>query len=677
MRKSNDSKNMHNDMEPSPSKEVQHFADSTDLNNRLIELEIRETSLRKEKQYFLELRENSPFGCQTLDANGCLIEINQAWLDILGFTREEVIGKNFAEFLHSEWRDDFKEKYTRFNAAGEISDIELQMVKKDGLSVVVSLQGRIGIASQGRLPQAYCLLQDITRQKQAESRLVTIEQRYRTILMAAMDGFMVADQNGRILEANETYLKMSGYSEQELLTMSLTDLEAKESREETAARIRKIVTDGEARFESKHHRKDGSQFDVEIRVQYSPTNDGSLVAFIRDITERKSAEGERKNIQKQLQQAQRLEAIGTLAGGIAHDFNNLLGVMIGFTDMVLDDVPQGSRIRKDLEKVLQAGYRGKDLVGQVLAFSRQSKEECISLQLRAIIKEVLKMLRASLPSTIQIKQKLDARCGLVEADPSHMHQILMNLCTNAYHAMEENGGVLTIEFRPALNLPINIHRHVKAEGKKYVELIIRDTGHGIPADIIDLIFDPFFTTKPKGKGTGMGLSIAYGIVQKYEGTIKVESVLGSGTAFHVFLPESGQQVLDSPVSQKYPSVGKEHILFIDDEQLLVEMGQTMLERLGYKVTAVTDSRKALDLFSESPDDFDLVITDQTMPEITGLELAKAMLRIRETLPIILCTGYSSHVNEEVAQRHGVRSFLFKPLIKGKLAQLLREILGDY
>jgi CheY-like chemotaxis protein len=242
--------------------------------------------------------------------------------------------------------------------------------------------------------------------------------------------------------------------------------------------------------------------------------------------------------------------------------------------------------------------------------------------------------------------------------------------------MEEHGGILTIEFRPALRLPAFLDDQVQEAGGRFLELIISDTGVGIASDIIDLIFDPFFTTKAKGKGTGMGLSIAYGIVKKYNGTITVESVVGSGTAFHIYLPESSHEVVELAAAEESSLVGKEHILLIDDEQLLVEMSKTMLERLGYTVVGLTDSRQALELFSASPDDFDLVITDQTMPDMTGLEMAGAMLRLRPSLPIILCTGYSSRVNEEVAKKHGIRSFLFKPIVKGNIAQVMRKIFAD-
>lgn len=508
-----------------------------------------------------------------------------------------------------------------------------------------------------------------------------IENKYlRELYDCAPLAYQSLGENGHIIEVNQVWLNTFGYTRQEIIGKKSSDFLHPDRRDlfnENFSKCRVLGEILDVEFEIV--KKDGSFLFMSCHGKIGMDSQDLFLqthCVLRDITERKRAEGERKSLQKQLQQAQKLEAIGTLAGGIAHDFNNILGVMIGFTDMVLDDIPPGSRIEKDLDKVLRAGYRGKDLVAQILAFSRLSPDEPVPLQLRSIIKEVLKMLRASLPATIKIKQKLEASCGPVEADPSQIHQVLMNLCTNAYHAMEENGGVLTIELRSAQSLPASLHHHAGETRIQFLELIVSDTGVGIEADILDLIFDPFFTTKAKGKGTGMGLSIAYGIVQKYNGTISVESTAGSGTTFHVFLPESSREV---PLLTVYPecrSVGKEHIMFIDDELLLVEMAETMLERLGYTVSGLTDSRKALEVFSASPDDFDLVITDQTMPEMTGLELAKAMMRIRPTLPIIMCTGYSSHVNEAIAQKHGIRRFLYKPIVKGNLAQVMRDIFAS-
>jgi PAS domain S-box-containing protein len=510
------------------------------------------------------------------------------------------------------------------------------------------------------------------------SKMRTAEEMFEKVFAGSPIMMAISEiSSGRFLKVNHYFEKITGYSRELAVGHRSTDL-GLIAREDRHRLVRSINSDGQIPgMELCMKKADGEQFPAFYSgVLVDIGGQQHLLSLVHDLSDKKQAEAHTKQLEKQLQQAQKLEAIGTLAGGIAHDFNNILGVMIGFTDMVLDDVPQGSRIRTDLEKVLRAGYRGKDLVGQILAFSRQSQDECIPLQLRLIIKEVLKMLRSSLPTTIKIKQKLDVDCGPVEADPSQIHQILMNLCTNAYHAMEEHGGVLTIEFRPAQRLPAGLDDQVQQTGGRFLELIVSDTGVGIPGDIIDLIFDPFYTTKAKGKGTGMGLSIAYGIVKKYNGTITVESVVGSGTAFHIYLPESIREVVEFAAAEELVAVGKGHILLIDDEQLLVEMGKTMLERLGYTVNGLTDSRQALEVFSDSPDDFDLVITDQTMPDLTGLELAGAMLRIRPSLPIILCTGYSSRVNEEVAKKHGIRSFLYKPIVKGNIAQVMRDIFAD-
>jgi PAS domain S-box-containing protein len=511
------------------------------------------------------------------------------------------------------------------------------------------------------------------------SKTRTAEEMFEKVFASSPIMMTISEiSSGRFLKVNNYFEKITGYSRELAVGSGSIDL-GLIAREDRHRLVRNINSDGQiSGMELCMKKANGDEFPTFYSgVLVDIGGQQHLLSLAHDLSEKKQAEAHTKQLEKQLQQAQKLEAIGTLAGGIAHDFNNILGVMIGFTDMVLDDVPQGSRIREDLEKVLRAGYRGKDLVGQILAFSRQSQDERMPLQLRSIIKEVLKMLRSSLPTTIKIKQKLDADCGPVEADPSQIHQILMNLCTNAYHAMEEEGGVLTIEFRPARSLPAGLDDQVVQQaGGRFLELIVSDTGVGIARDIIDLIFDPFFTTKAKGKGTGMGLSIAYGIVKKYNGTITVESVVGSGTAFHVYLPETGREVVEFAAAEASSLFGKEHILLVDDEQLLVEMGKTMLERLGYTVEGLTDSGQALEVFSASPDDFDLVITDQTMPDMTGLELAGAMLRLRPSLPIILCTGYSSRVNEEVAKKHGIRSFLYKPIVKGNIAQVIREIFAD-
>jgi len=507
----------------------------------------------------------------------------------------------------------------------------------------------------------------------SESQVLKSDERYKSVLHAAMDGFLVVDLQGHLLEANLTYCRMSGYSLEELLAMSIADLDVVEDLDDIASRMQGILTLGKSRFESKHRRKNGSVMDVEISAQYRPSEGDHLIVFLRDITERKQAEEENRKLTLQLYQAQKMEAIGTLAGGIAHDFNNILGAILGYAELIRDDCPAGSNAAHDVDQVLKAGTRAKELVKQILAFSRQSEGERIPLQPASIIAEAVKMLRATLPTTIAIEEDIDPGAGVILANPTQIHQILMNLGTNACHAMEAQGGNLSISLQK-IQVSEGGPPSKKQQSRTFVRLSVQDTGVGIPPEIRDKIFDPYFTTKATGKGTGMGLAMVHGIVESYGGTITCESTLGEGTVFHITLPTIDSDTLkESKVIELVPT-GKEHILLIDDEEMLVEMGKAMLERLGYRVTTRTNSFEALVTFRKEPDAFDLVISDQTMPGMTGSELARRMLEIRPNLPIILCTGYSSAVSEEEAKEMGITGFALKPLTKKEIGNLIRKIL---
>jgi two-component system CheB/CheR fusion protein len=398
------------------------------------------------------------------------------------------------------------------------------------------------------------------------------------------------------------------------------------------------------------------------------------LGIVMDITERKRAEKEKKAMQAQLIQAQKMEAIGTLAGGIAHDFNNILGAVLGYTEMARDASPEGSVIVHDLDKVLEAGGRATNLVKQILAFSRQVSIERVPLEPVYLVKEALKLLRPALPSTISIKQQLDTATSPILADPTQVHQIVMNLCTNAFHAMEQTGGILEITLKDCETSSSDLLKHPGMQPGKFVLLSISDTGPGIPLAIRDKIFEPYFTTKEPGKGTGMGLSIVHGIVTAMGGFITYAGELSEGSIFHVFFPAIEREVAAMTKPVETVCAGHERILFIDDEEMLAEMGKIMLERLGYKVTVRTSSMEALSTFQNQPDQFEAVITDQTMPGLTGVELARRMLRIRPDIPIILCTGYSNLVNEEQAKVIGIKGFIMKPMAKKDIAQLLRAVL---
>ncbi len=397
-------------------------------------------------------------------------------------------------------------------------------------------------------------------------------------------------------------------------------------------------------------------------------------SLLHEISERKIAEEQRQKLETQLQQAQKMEAIGTLAGGIAHDFNNILGAIIGYAEMIHEDCPANSSFFHDIDQVLQAANRAKELVKQILAFSRQAKSIKFPVQPATIVKEAIKLLRSSIPSTIAIEQDIDPEAGVVLADPTQIHQILMNLCTNAFHAMEMEGGTLTISLHKKSLSQDDLSSEPNMQPGNFLQLSIKDTGIGIAPEIREKIFDPYFTTKEVGKGTGMGLSMVHGIVQSYGGFISCDSVLGKGTVFKITLPAIEENALEENESTEPVPHGKERILLIDDEEILLEMGKIMLERLGYHVTARWNGIEALATFQDKQDQFDIVITDQTMPGMTGVDLSRRILQLRPNMPIILCTGYSSLISEEKARSMGIKGFAMKPLARKNVARLIRKIL---
>jgi PAS domain S-box-containing protein len=383
---------------------------------------------------------------------------------------------------------------------------------------------------------------------------------------------------------------------------------------------------------------------------------------------------EREKVERQLRQAQKMEALGTLAGGIAHDFNNILAAIIGFTELVKERMPEESREHRHAQRVLEAGIRGRELVRQMLTFSRQTEQEKKPLRLSTMIKEGVKLLRASIPSTVNITVNVKSESGVIMGDPVQIQQVLMNLATNAAHAMREKGGKLDIELSDFSVSSSNAETSGMEPGI-YMKMVVRDTGTGISPEIIDRIFDPFFTTKKVGEGTGLGLSVVLGIVRQARGYVTVESAPGSGSTFTVYFPKAVQEeAAEGTAADETVPTGHERILFIDDEEVLAEMGEDLLAELGYEVTYRPSSREALALFRLDPSFYDLVITDQTMPDLTGIELAREMLAIRPGLPIILATGFSHSVDEANAKAAGIKAFVLKPLTKKEIAKAVRKVL---
>ncbi len=386
---------------------------------------------------------------------------------------------------------------------------------------------------------------------------------------------------------------------------------------------------------------------------------------------------ERRNTETRLMQAQKMEAIGTLAGGIAHDFNNILSAIIGYTEIALDDAPDKSAYREDLLQVLNAGYRAKELVKQILTFSRQNQKEYQPIEVTYIVKEAIKMLRATLPSTIEVRVKIAvSRQSRIMADPTEVHQVIVNLCTNAAHAMREKGGTLDLELSEVAVGESNPLPNPELNPGEYVRLVVRDTGIGMSEEIMPRIFHPFFTTKSRGEGTGMGLSVVHGIVKNCKGVIEVQSSPGEGSTFSIYFPRVTLELSGPVVDSEDTPSGKGHILFVDDEEALVEMGKKMLQSLGYQVTSTTSSLDALEAFKALPYFFNLLITDYTMPHMTGIDLTREVKRIRPGMPVIVCSGYNEEINEKTASAYDIEGFVSKPFDRQTIARTIKAVLRD-
>ena len=517
------------------------------------------------------------------------------------------------------------------------------------------------------------------QKRRAEEALKKEKAFIESALDTLTDAFFVFDLEGNFLRWNRVVNKVTGYSDDEVSAATPTDFFAEEEVPRVLEAIERVLKKGHASLEASVVTKEGKRIPYEFTgglLRDDQGNPLSICVVGRDITERRREEAEKRKLEVQLQQAQKMESIGTLAGGIAHDFNNILAAIMGYIQLAYYGASEPIRLRQYLDKTLKASYRAKGLTNQILAFSRKSEQEQKPVQVHLIVKEALKLLKASLPSTVEICQNIATESDTILGDSTQIHQVLMNLCTNAHHAIGEKGGVLEVTLSP-----VDLDAEATASCPDlqlgpYVKLTVSDTGQGMDHATVERIFDPYFTTKEKGVGTGLGLAVVHGIVKSHSGSIRVSSKPGKGSTFNILFPrlEVGAEEEAKPL-KALPS-GHERILFVDDEEDLVEIGQQMLGRLGYEFVAGTSSIEALKAFRTQPDKFDMVITDQTMPNMTGAELAQELMRIRPDIPIILCTGYSEVISEDKAKAIGIREFLMKPLDIHDLAKAIRKVLDN-
>ncbi len=525
------------------------------------------------------------------------------------------------------------------------------------------------------------VLASIIEYKRYEHKSKESHERHRAITDTAHDAIIMVDHHDHITFWNPAAEKLFHYKSEEFPGRKLHDLIVPERyRQKTLTGFKNFVTTGQGSIigktvEMTGLKKDGKEFPVELSV--SPLRQGknwAAISILRDITERKNAETEKRKMEQQLRQAQKMEAIGTLASGIAHDFNNILSSILGYADLLKEELPPSCHDNlADLNLIIQAGNRAKELVKQILTFSRQSDEEIHPIQVGLVVKEALKLLRASFPSNIEIQKMISAGSATVMSDPIQIHQIIMNLCTNSYQAMRDRGGVLMVRleaYAPDMDF---LKNHPELLADRYLRLLVSDSGHGIAPGILPRIFDPYFSTNKKEDGTGLGLSVVHGIVKKMGGAIEVSSRPDAGATFEVFMPIfEGSLEQTPPLPETATLTGTESILLVDDEQPILQLVERMLGALGYHTTCRTSSVEALELFRNKPDTFDLVVTDHSMPNMTGIKLAESMLAIRPDIPIILCTGY---FELDISKKTGdkfVRQIIMKPTNKQTLAAAIRQ-----
>ena len=583
--------------------------------------------------------------------------------DIIGKTVFDIWPKKKAEQF---WKDDIEVLTTGKTMYKEeilfdrqLNEKRYETIKNPILDQHGKITGSVGIA------------RDITARYEYEDRL----KKYERIVGTSMDQMMLVDRDYQYEAANSSYLKAHVCDEKDLIGMAMAEVYGNDVFERKIksyldkAFLGEVVT-----YEDEVIYKGIGQRHVEI--SYFPYKDTkgttlSVVAHIKDITDK-------KQMKQRLIQSEKMEAIGTLAGGIAHDFNNILSGIMGYAQLGTMNIDQPGKVNRHLEQIIKGAIRAGELVQQILTFSRQSEYEKRPLKAALVIKEALKLIRASIPAFIEIKEDIDSK-SIILADPSQIHQIVMNLCTNAYHAMLETKGTLSISLKD-----INISDQENFWGPDvspgdYLKLEVCDTGHGMDEQLLKKIFDPYFTTKEIGKGTGLGLAMVQGIVEEHNGYIFINSEIGEGSRFSILFP-----VIESPTDKDclIPSEkeilpkGTERIMIVDDEESILFSTRELLEDCGYKVTAFSDGQQAFHAFKQNPDQYDLIITDMTMPKMTGDELALEILKIRPGLPMILCTGYSDRISEDRALKIGICRFVQKPLISQELTVLVRSVLID-
>jgi len=649
----------------------------------IVRIRRAEESLRKSEKIHNEIIQTCIDGYWLTDIKGNILETNPAYAEMSSYSIKELLNMKISDFEALENAVEVSQHIQKGIETG-FDRFETFHCRKDKSTYDAEVSFRYLNIEGGRF---VVFTRDITERKQAEEALQSAEQLF-SYYMDSIDAYVyMKDMENNYTFINKKTEALFNVSRDNLKKKKYTDFDFFD--EEMAKQLRendKIIIDTGQNIEVEETGHPAGTENIELSVGYRcylalkfPLRDKDdnivgVCGFSHDITNQKITEKEKAILEAQLQQAQKMESIGTLAGGIAHDFNNILSPIMIHSEMGMMDLPSDSPTQHNLKEIYKAGERARDMVRQILAFSRKEEGERTVIKITSVLKEAIKMLRSFIPTTIDIHQKLEAESDTVFADPTQIHQVLLNLCNNAAHAMREKGGTLEVHLAREDLDPETAEQYSNLNPGSYIKLTVSDTGSGIDNETMQKIFDPYFTTKDVGEGTGMGLAIIHGIVRGYDGDITVESELGKGTTFNVYLPRVYEEA--SLVERSFAEFprGTERILFVDDEKVFVDIIQPMLEKLGYEVTARTSSIEALEAFRNNPEGFDLVITDMAMPNMTGKDLAKELMTIRPDIPIILCTGFSDQIDEYKAKVMGINAFLMKPVVTRQIANAIREVL---
>ena len=603
--------------------------------------------------------------------------VSPSIVKLTGYTPEEYLSLSFEDTLPSDFFVPLLDEVRRVVKGGNKGDVtkrfECQIYHKDGCLIWVEMDTKPFTGNTGKSDSIIGVVRDVSERKTREAHIEERNIFIETILAHLPIGLAVNTiTDSKAIYMNEKFEEIYGWPKEYLVDIDsfFKYVYPDETyREKIRSRAMADINSGDpSRMNWEDITVTGENGEKKIvsAKNFPIVEQNLMISTVQDVTQR-------NQLIEQLHQAQKMKSLGTLTGGIAHDFNNILSIMIGNTELALDEVPEWNPAHSNLKNIKTAGLRAADILRQLLNFSRKTDFKKRTVKIIPTIRESLKLIRASIPATIEIRQDFPDDCDAILADPNQIHQIMINLCSNAKEAMEDN-GILEVSIE-------NVHLDDRyslvdpdLKNGDYVKLSVSDTGCGIEPQDFKRIFEPYFTTKDIGKGTGMGLSVVHGIVKSHDGSIVVNSEPGKGTSIIIYFPSTDLEVEQDVSTEDALPVGNERILFVDDEKFIVELVQQMLERLGYKVNTRIDPMDALDLFLSNPRQFDLIIVDMTMPHITGDQLAIEILKHNPDVPIIICTGHSENLNEEKAKEIGIKAFLMKPLLRSDLANTVRKVL---